>query len=72
MAQLVASNQEQLELLYKEASQCKNCPLGLSRTNPVLFRGNPEAKLMIIGEGPGYHEDQSGIPFVGPRWSTTR
>ena len=36
------------------------------RTNAVPGHGNPEAKIMFIGEGPGYHEDIQGLPFVGP------
>ncbi|MBX9693447.1 MAG: uracil-DNA glycosylase, partial [Cyanobacteria bacterium] len=36
-----------------------------TRTTVVLARGNPEANLMIIGEGPGQQEDEKGLPFVG-------
>lgn len=54
-----------LEELYEDASRCLMCSLGTTRTKPVLYRGNPEADLMIIGEGPGYYEDVSGLPFVG-------
>ena len=46
-------------------SQCQRCPLARSRTHTVFGEGNPEAKIMFIGEGPGYYEDQSGRPFVG-------
>jgi DNA polymerase len=39
--------------------------LSKTRTNVVFADGNPQAKLMIIGEGPGQNEDLTGIPFVG-------
>ncbi|PLS69760.1 MAG: uracil-DNA glycosylase [Cyanobacteria bacterium M5B4] len=45
--------------------QCQQCPLGATRLNVVVERGNREAKIMIIGEGPGQNEDEQGIPFVG-------
>lgn len=44
---------------------CNRCNLCSNRKNTVFARGNPEASLMIVGEGPGQQEDQSGIPFVG-------
>ena len=45
---------------------CTDCPLHLGRTNAVPGEGNPLASLMFIGEGPGFHEDRQGRPFVGP------
>lgn len=47
------------------AMDCQKCGLCAERTNVVFFDGNPEAKLMIIGEGPGQQEDATGLPFVG-------
>lgn len=44
---------------------CQRCDLCKQRKNVVLSRGNPEASLMIIGEGPGQQEDETGLPFVG-------
>ena len=44
---------------------CKDCPLGLTRTNLVFGVGDPNAELMLIGEGPGEQEDLQGEPFVG-------
>jgi len=41
------------------------CPLHATRTQTVPGSGNPEADVMFVGEAPGYHEDRSGIPFVG-------
>lgn len=49
-----------------EASQCQRCPLHQTRTQTVFGRGSTKAKLMIIGEAPGFEEDQQGSPFVGP------
>jgi DNA polymerase len=41
------------------------CPLSQTRTQVVLGSGAPDAEIMFVGEAPGYHEDQQGIPFVG-------
>ncbi|MCX7748586.1 MAG: uracil-DNA glycosylase [Clostridia bacterium] len=56
----------QWEQLIKECSNCKRCDLGKGRTNIVIGRGNENAPLMMIGEGPGEQEDLKGQPFVGP------
>jgi uracil-DNA glycosylase len=47
------------------ASTCTRCRLSSGRTQVVYGTGNPEADLMFVGEGPGFHEDKQGIPFVG-------
>jgi DNA polymerase len=44
---------------------CTLCPLHRGRNKAVPGAGNPNAELMFIGEGPGFHEDQQGLPFVG-------
>ena len=44
---------------------CSRCPLAATRHNVVFGEGDPHAKLMFIGEGPGYDEDMQGRPFVG-------
>ena len=44
---------------------CQLCPLGATRTNLVFGVGNPHARVMFIGEGPGRNEDLQGEPFVG-------
>ncbi len=46
--------------------QCTDCPLSQTRTNAVPGEGPDDADLMFIGEGPGFHEDRQGHPFVGP------
>ena len=54
-----------LGLMKTHCNQCQRCELAPGRTNAVIGRGNPEADVMIIGEGPGQHEDEQGLPFVG-------
>ena len=44
---------------------CQRCPLGQTRTNLVFGVGNPRARVMFVGEGPGRNEDEQGEPFVG-------
>jgi len=56
---------DSLEVVAKEVLACSKCPLHSGRTNPVPGEGPSDAKIMFIGEGPGFHEDQSGRPFVG-------
>lgn len=51
--------------LEREASACTRCPLAKGRTTVVFGVGNPEADLMLVGEGPGRDEDLAGEPFVG-------
>jgi uracil-DNA glycosylase family 4 len=54
-----------MEPIKVHCNQCYRCDLGKTRTNAVVGRGNPNANLMIIGEGPGQNEDETGLPFVG-------
>ena len=54
-----------LEALATPAKMCQRCGLAPTRTNVVVSRGNPQAPIMIIGEGPGQQEDEQGLPFVG-------
>lgn len=56
---------ETLEKLRKEVEGCKKCPLWRSRNNVVFGEGNPDAKLILVGEAPGRNEDLQGRPFVG-------
>lgn len=55
-----------LEEVAQLVRNCSDCPLHQERTNAVPGEGAPDADIMIIGEGPGYQEDQQGRPFVGP------
>jgi DNA polymerase len=54
-----------LEEARTEASTCTKCALSQGRTQVVYGVGNANADLMFIGEGPGFHEDKQGEPFVG-------
>jgi DNA polymerase len=54
-----------LEDFHKKISGCTKCHLAKTRINIVPGAGNPGAKLMFVGEGPGYEEDRKGLPFVG-------
>jgi len=54
-----------LNQLEDEVRTCTKCPLHLSRTIAVPGEGDSNAKLMFVGEAPGYHEDLEGRPFVG-------
>jgi uracil-DNA glycosylase family 4 len=54
-----------LQELAGEASTCIRCRLSQGRTQVVFGVGDPNADVMFIGEGPGYHEDKQGEPFVG-------
>ena len=55
-----------LEEIAQRVRVCTDCPLGSSRTNAVPGEGPADAPIIFIGEGPGYHEDRQGRPFVGP------
>ena len=54
-----------LEAVREELGECTRCPLHRSRRTIVFGEGNPSARLMFIGEGPGADEDRQGRPFVG-------
>jgi len=57
-----AQNLEELNELIKD---CTKCPLHKSRNKFVFGVGNPDAEVMVVGEGPGAEEDRQGEPFVG-------
>ncbi len=55
-----------LDKLYEPYRNCTQCPLGtLGRKTVVFGDGNPDARIMIIGEAPGKNEDEGGKPFIG-------
>jgi uracil-DNA glycosylase len=54
-----------LQAYADETSACTRCRLAEGRTQVVFGVGNPDADLMFVGEAPGFHEDQQGLPFVG-------
>ena len=53
------------ETLRAAAMQCTRCGLAETRTHVVFSDGNPEARLVVVGEAPGANEDRTGLPFVG-------
>jgi uracil-DNA glycosylase family 4 len=59
------SNVQTLAEIRKELGDCRRCKLHRTRRTIVFGEGNEKAKLMLIGEGPGYDEDVRGRPFVG-------
>jgi DNA polymerase len=54
-----------LEELREHVGDCHRCPLGFTRTQVVFGVGDPSARVMFVGEGPGKNEDLKGEPFVG-------
>jgi uracil-DNA glycosylase len=59
------SRSEALSGYAAETAGCVKCRLAETRSQVVFGSGNPHAELMIVGEAPGYHEDQGGLPFAG-------
>ena len=57
--------QSELAKIKEKCLTCRKCPLCETRTNIVFGDGIPNHKLVLIGEAPGYWEDQKGKPFVG-------
>ena len=56
---------DSFDALVESMHKLEDDPLFAAGTNMVIFRGNPEAKVMIVGEAPGPEEDRQGKPFVG-------
>jgi DNA polymerase len=57
---------ETLEAVRADLGECTRCELSRRRTHIVFGEGDPGARLVFVGEGPGFEEDRSGRPFVGP------
>ena len=53
------------DTLKEAAEACQLCRLSNTRSNVVFSDGNPNARLMVVGEAPGANEDKTGVPFVG-------
>lgn len=62
---LLTSKAEALAALYDRYKNCTRCALGHTRIKIVFGVGHPDARVLFIGEGPGYEEDRRGEPFVG-------
>lgn len=54
-----------LDELAGQAAICTACDLSLARTRVVFGAGNAKARVMLVGEAPGFNEDRQGLPFVG-------
>lgn len=59
------TKEQLLSEIAAEVQACRRCPLHASRHRAVPGSGDPDARVMFIGEAPGYYEDQQGVPFVG-------
>jgi len=55
----------QLKKFYDKVKNCQRCGLAQNRTKLVFGSGNPNSRIMLIGEAPGFNEDREGKPFVG-------
>jgi DNA polymerase len=60
-----AEQQQVLEDVAAQVRQCQKCPLYKGALKGVPGEGDPHAEVMLIGEAPGWHENQQGRPFVG-------
>src|SRR5688500_519127 len=56
---------DSLEVIANEIKVCQRCELWRTRTTAVPGSGKPNSEVMFVREGPGWHEDQQGLPFVG-------
>ena len=54
-------------MIRDEIGECTRCALHTGRNKIVFADGDPNARLMFVGEGPGADEDAQGLPFVGAR-----
>jgi len=62
-----AASAERLRLLDEsQVKNCRKCRLCEGRTQTVFGQGSPAARLVFVGEGPGFEEDKQGLAFVGP------
>jgi uracil-DNA glycosylase family 4 len=62
----LTDREQALDELNSEVRSCPACRLSQTRTNAVPGEGPVDAEILFIGEGPGFHEDKQGRPFVGP------
>lgn len=65
-AQRLAAGARSIDEVRQALEAFEGCPLKATATNLCLYDGNPEARIMIVGEAPGAQEDRQGKPFVGP------
>ena len=60
-----SASADSLESIQTDIGDCRRCKLAQHRTRIVFGEGSPSARLMFVGEAPGFDEDQQGMPFVG-------
>ena len=60
------TRRESLDAIREDLGDCRRCPLSETRRHIVFGSGDASARLVFVGEAPGYEEDQQGQPFVGP------
>lgn len=65
MEEGIMNKQEKLDILKTKVENCFKCEELVGRTKTVFGEGNPDAKIVFAGEGPGKEEDKTGRPFVG-------
>ncbi len=56
---------DELKKIKNQVLSCKKCSLYRTRVHPVFGEGNPKARIMFVGEAPGFNEDRTGRPFCG-------
>jgi uracil-DNA glycosylase family 4 len=61
----LSGKEARLKTLFDSLKDCRRCDLWEGRTNIVFGSGSPDARLVFVGEAPGYHEDLQAEPFVG-------
>ncbi len=59
------SKQSEMQALAEQVRACRKCALSETRNNAVVGDGSLDAKIMLVGEAPGFNEDAQGLPFVG-------
>ena len=64
-SEAIEDSEARLQVLAEQAAACSRCELSKGRSKSVFARGTSDTDLVFVGEGPGYHEDQEGLPFVG-------
>ncbi|MDD3679662.1 MAG: uracil-DNA glycosylase, partial [Candidatus Shapirobacteria bacterium] len=62
---MVSDNKKELTRVADMVAECRRCPLYKTAKNPVPGVGDSSARVFLIGEAPGFNEDQQGIPFCG-------
>jgi len=59
------AKEEDMKRIANAVEDCRRCALWKTRHNAVAGSGSADATILFVGEAPGYHEDQQGMPFVG-------